>query len=98
MGSNCSQQHFWTIYVPDLTGEGWRFCIEVFSIYDNFRLVLKKVAASFKDLEKNIYIPKHIESAQRVLHFMGEPKETRHLTIANNEAVIFFLDFTLWSW
>ncbi|MEI7733836.1 MAG: 5-dehydro-4-deoxy-D-glucuronate isomerase [Ferruginibacter sp.] len=29
-----------------------------------------------------------IDAAQRVMHFMGEPQETRHLVIANNEVAI----------
>jgi 4-deoxy-L-threo-5-hexosulose-uronate ketol-isomerase len=29
-----------------------------------------------------------IDAAQRVMHFMGEPQETRHLVVANNEAAI----------
>ena len=29
-----------------------------------------------------------IDAAQRVMHFMGGPQETRHLVIANNEAVV----------
>ena len=29
-----------------------------------------------------------LNEAQRVMHFMGEPQETRHLIIANNEAVV----------
>lgn len=29
-----------------------------------------------------------IDAAQRVMHFMGEPQETRHLVIANHEAAI----------
>lgn len=29
-----------------------------------------------------------LDSAQRIMHFMGEPQETRHLVMANNEAVI----------
>ncbi len=29
-----------------------------------------------------------VDATQRVMHFMGEPQETRHLVIANNEAAI----------
>jgi len=29
-----------------------------------------------------------VDAAQRVMHFMGEPQETRHLVIANNEVAI----------
>lgn len=29
-----------------------------------------------------------IDAAQRVMHFMGEPQETRHLVVANHEAAI----------
>lgn len=29
-----------------------------------------------------------VDAAQRVMHFMGEPQETRHLVIANHEAAI----------
>ncbi len=29
-----------------------------------------------------------VDAAQRVMHFMGEPQETRHLVVANHEAAI----------
>jgi 4-deoxy-L-threo-5-hexosulose-uronate ketol-isomerase len=29
-----------------------------------------------------------VDAAQRVMHFMGEPQETRHLAVGNNEAVL----------
>ena len=29
-----------------------------------------------------------VDAAQRVMHFMGEPQETRHLVVANNEAAL----------
>lgn len=29
-----------------------------------------------------------LDAAQRVMHFMGQPQETRHLVVANNEAIV----------
>lgn len=29
-----------------------------------------------------------VQEEQRVVHFMGEPQETRHLLVANHEAII----------
>jgi 4-deoxy-L-threo-5-hexosulose-uronate ketol-isomerase len=35
-----------------------------------------------------VYFYFNVQEAQRVMHFMGAPQETRHLIVANNEAVI----------
>ena len=38
------------------------------------------------DLE--IYFYFDVPEAHRVIHFMGQPQETRHMFVANNQAII----------
>jgi len=35
-----------------------------------------------------VYLYFDVQEGQRVFHFMGQPEETRHLVLANHEAVI----------
>lgn len=40
------------------------------------------------DRRSEIYVYFDLEEDQRVFHFMGEPNETRHLVVANEQAII----------
>src|SRR3712207_9139367 len=40
------------------------------------------------DLRSEVYIYFDMKPDTRVFHFMGEPQETRHLVIANEQAVL----------
>ena len=40
------------------------------------------------DRRTEIYVYFDLDDAHRVFHFMGEPTETRHLLVANEQAII----------